>query len=159
MTARQAAFLELARSLLRLDRSVERVMDEALRDSHALSLREMFVLAALDRGDLRPGRVAETLNLPPPSVTRSVQRLVDRGWIRRRGSEDDRRHVELALTEAGRAATGEARTVLAQALADAWPDLSTERAADLASGLAGLVETRRGATGPNDRADRSDGDG
>lgn len=159
MTARQAAFLELARSLLRLDRSVERVMDEALRDSHALSLREMFVLAALDRGDLRPGRVAETLNLPPPSVTRAVQRLVDRGWIRRRGSETDRRHVELVLTEAGRAATGEARAVLAQALADAWPDLSTERAADLASGLAGLVETRAGASEANDPAARSDDHG
>lgn len=142
MTARQAAFLELARSLVRLDRTVEGVMDEALRDSHALSLREMFVLAALDRADLRPGRVAETLNLPPPSVTRAVQRLVDRGWVGRRSSDHDRRHVELTLTEAGRSATSEARTVLAQALADAWPDLPTERAADLASGLAGLAETR-----------------
>jgi|SRR6056297_567262 len=151
MTARQTAFLELARSLLRLDRSVERVMDEALRDSHALSLREMFVLAALDRGDLRPGRVAEALNLPPPSVTRAVQRLVDRGWVGRRTGDHDRRHVELTLTESGRTATFEARTVLAQALADAWPDLSTERAADLANGLAGLAETRADA--------RSDPDG
>jgi len=59
--------------------------------------------------------------------------------------------VELTLTDSGRAATFEARTVLAQALADAWPDLSTERAADLANGLAGLAETRADA--------RSDPDG
>lgn len=143
LTSRQLAFLDLARSLLRLDRSVEGVIDRALRRSHGLALREMFVLAALDRGVSRPGTIATDLNLPPPSVTRAVEQLVARGWIERRRSDHDRRRVDLTLTTAGRTAVEEARAVLAQALADAWPELPTERAADLAEGLATLVHARR----------------
>ncbi len=147
LTDRQRAFLELARSLLRLDRSVETVMDAALRASHELGLREVFVLAALDRAPQRPGEIASALNLPPPSVTRAVERLVGRRLVTRERSRDDRRHVDLALTDDGRRVLGEARAVLAQALADAWPELATDRAADLADGLAQLAEARRSGRG------------
>jgi MarR family transcriptional repressor of emrRAB len=139
LTDRQHAFLALARSLLRLDRTVERVIDEALRVHHDLGLREVFVLSLLERGSLRPGQIAQELNLPAPSVTRASERLVGRGLAERRSGTHDRRHVELALTGAGRDLLERARADLAQALADAWPDVATDRAADLASGLASLT--------------------
>jgi DNA-binding MarR family transcriptional regulator len=147
LTPRQSAFLELARSLLRLERRVEGVIDRALRGSHDLDLRAMFVLAALDSGARRPGELAEALNLPPPSVTRTVERLVGRELVARRRGRHDRRRVDLELTPAGRALLGEARAVLAQALADAWPDLPDARAADLAEGLARLAEGAEGRRG------------
>jgi DNA-binding MarR family transcriptional regulator len=140
MTPRQTAFLDLARNLLRLERRVEGVIDAALRDSHDLDLRALFVLASLDGGPRRPGELSEALNLPPPSVTRTVERLVERGWVTRRRGRDDRRRVDLELTAAGRTSLDEARAVLSQALADAWPDVPDARAADLAKGLARLVE-------------------
>lgn len=143
LTSRQRAFLDLARSLLRLERSVEGVIDAALRGSHDLGLREMFVLAALDEGPQRPGAVATSLNLPPPSVTRAVEQLVGRGLVDRRRSGRDRRRVDLTLTAPGREVLNEARAVLSQALGDAWPELHEERAADLAEGLAELVHARR----------------
>jgi DNA-binding MarR family transcriptional regulator len=143
LTARQRAFLDLARSLLRLERSVEGVIDAALRGSLDLGLREVFVLAALDEGRQRPGSVAATLNLPPPSVTRAVEQLVGRGLVDRRRCGHDRRRVDLTLTAPGREVLKEARAVLSQALGDAWPDLHEDRAADLAEGLAELVHARR----------------
>jgi MarR family transcriptional repressor of emrRAB len=149
LTARQTAFLELARSLLRLERRVEGVIDRALRGSTNidLDLRSMFVLAALDGGARRPGELADALNLPPPSVTRTVERLVGRGLAVRRRGQQDRRRVDVELTAAGRALLAEARAVLAQALADAWPDLPDARAADLADGLARLAEGDAGHRG------------
>ena len=142
LTGRQHAFLALARSLLRLDRTVERVIDEALRAHHDLGLREMFVLSLLEGEPLRPGQIAEQLNLPAPSVTRASERLVGRGLLERRAGTRDRRHVDLALTPAGRDLLDRGRADLAQALADAWPDVGTDRAADLASGLAALTDAR-----------------
>lgn len=140
LSERQHAFLALARSLLRLDRTVERVIDEALRVHHDLALREMFVLSLLERGSLRPGQIAQELNLPAPSITRASERLVGRGLVERHAGPHDRRHVELALTAAGRTLLDRARADLAQALADAWPDVATDRAADLATGLEALAQ-------------------
>jgi DNA-binding MarR family transcriptional regulator len=138
LTGRQRAFLALARSLLRLDRSVERVIDEALRVRHDLGLREMFVLSTLERAPLRPSQIASDLNLPAPSITRLSERLVGRGLVERRPGRHDRRHVDLELTDDGRTLLGRARADLAQALADAWPDVDTARASDLAEGLGEL---------------------
>lgn len=140
LSERQRAFLALARSLLRLDRSVERVIDDALRAHHDLGLREMFVLSTLERAALRPGQIASDLNLPAPSITRASERLVGRGLIERTPGQRDRRHVELALTAAGRTLLDRARADLAQALADAWPDVDTARADDLARGLHELTK-------------------
>lgn len=138
LTDRQQAFLELARSLLLLDRTVERIIDDTLRARHDLGLREMFVLSLLERGPRRPGQIAQDLNLPPPSVTRASERLVARGLIERRADDVDRRHIDLGLTGAGFDVLGRARADLAQALADAWPDVGAARAADLAGGLGEL---------------------
>jgi DNA-binding MarR family transcriptional regulator len=139
LSDRQHAFLALARSLLRLDRTVERVIDATLRAHHDLGLREMFVLSLLERGSLRPGQIATELNLPAPSVSRASERLAGRGWVERRAGPRDRRHVELALTASGRALLERARADLAQALADAWPEVDAGRATDLASGLDALA--------------------
>ncbi len=139
LSERQDAFLELARSLLRLERSFEGVIDDALRQELRLTLRESFVLGALDRGQTRPGGVASALNLAPPTVTRTLERLVARGAVARTPDDDDRRSVSLRLTDSGRTLVHEARRTLSQALADAWPELSTDRAADLAEGLASLA--------------------
>lgn len=147
LSSRQQAFLDLARALLRLDRSVEQVIDRALRGDLGLTLRSMFVLASIDRGERYPGGIARRLNLPPPSITRTLESLVAQGLVTRQRCGEDRRHVEMTLTEHGVEVVGRARAVLSQALADAWPEVPTERALDLASGLEMLVGTEGRARG------------
>lgn len=140
LSPRQRAFLDLARSLIRLDRSMESVLERATREELGMGAREMFVLAALERGESRPGGLARRLNMAPPTVTRALEALERAGRVRRERREDDRRGVRVELTEEGERVLRRARAVVSQALADAWPELSTARAADLAAGLARLAD-------------------
>lgn len=143
LSPRQQAFLDLARAQLRLDRSMREVIEPALRGELDLGMRPMFVLTAIDRGARHPGAVARRLNLPAPSVTRTVESLVHGGLVERHRSRTDRRSVDLALTGRGVEVVARARAVLARALADAWPDLDVARVGDLARGLDDLVDTLR----------------
>lgn len=152
LSSRQRAFLDLARSLMRLDRTMQGVLERALHEELGLSAREMFVLASLDRGETRPGGVARRLNMAPPSVTRALEALERSGRVRRDRPEHDRRSVRLELTDEGRDVLERARATVSQALADAWPELPTERAADLASGLARLAEGEPAAAAPTTAA-------
>lgn len=147
LSGRQVAFLALARGLLRLDRSVHEVIDRVVAAELGLRARQVFVLAALERGVRHPGAVARRLNLPAPSVTRTVEGLVTAGHVTRRRSSGDRRRVELALTDRGQALLARARGTLSQGLADAWPHLDTARVADLADGLSEMVDAREGPVG------------
>ena len=52
-------------------------------------------------------RLAEALPLPPSTISRSVNKLVDKGLVRRRRLRRDRRVLMLTLTEEGKALTQE----------------------------------------------------
>ncbi len=68
-------------------------------DAHAL-----MELAQADATGLSPTTLADRLQLDRSSVTRLVQRLVERGWLRRDHDPADGRAAILRLTGAGRAA-------------------------------------------------------
>lgn len=103
---------ELRLSVMRLRR---RLAIEQHPDN-ALSLNAMAVLGALHRnGDLGVGELASHERVQPPSMTRTVNCLVEGGYVTRRPHETDGRQVVVALTESGRA------TLLAdRARRDAW---------------------------------------
>ncbi|MBI3199733.1 MAG: winged helix-turn-helix transcriptional regulator [Rhodospirillales bacterium] len=69
--------------------------------------------------------VARALQQPQPGVTKNVQKLVAKGWLRERVHGDDGRSKLLALTPAGlakhRAAVAALMPGLARAFAG-WPD-------------------------------------
>lgn len=142
-TPRPRAFLDLARALFRLDRTVLQVLDRSAHEAAELSARETFVLSALDHGDTRPGEVALRLDMAAPSVTRALETLTQRGLVRRSRDGGDRRAVQLALTDTGAATLERVREAASTALADAWPELEAERASSLATELAALASARR----------------
>jgi DNA-binding MarR family transcriptional regulator len=76
----------------------------------------MSVLGCLFRnGDLTVGELAAHERVQPPSMTRTVNALVERGYVTRRPHETDGRQVVVALSEQGRT------TLLAdRARRDAW---------------------------------------
>jgi DNA-binding MarR family transcriptional regulator len=49
------------------------------------------------------GRLAETLAMPAPTLTRLTEGLVDLGLLYRRQAEDDRRRTDVHLARQGRA--------------------------------------------------------
>lgn len=69
-----------------------------------VSMREYDVLYTLSkcRQPLRMGELNRHVLLSQPALSRMVDRLVERGFIQRRGDPDDGRGVRLSLTDAGR---------------------------------------------------------
>ncbi|MFC6154266.1 MarR family winged helix-turn-helix transcriptional regulator [Nocardioides yefusunii] len=69
-----------------------------------LSISHMGVLAMLHRhGACTPSRLAQLERVQPPSMTRTVNLLADRGLVSRAPDAVDRRVTHVHLTDAGRA--------------------------------------------------------
>ena len=111
---------ELRLSVMRLRR---RLASERHPDN-VLSMNAMAVLGALHRnGELTVGDLAKIEMVQPPSMTRTVNCLVDGGFASRRPHDTDGRQVLVELTEKGRT------TLLAdRARRDEW---LTQRLRDL----------------------------
>lgn len=69
----------------------------------ALSDIQLAALAALERHDsMTPGELAEHEKVQPPSMTRVIAVLEERGLVRREPHATDRRQVILTVTDDGR---------------------------------------------------------
>jgi MarR family 2-MHQ and catechol resistance regulon transcriptional repressor len=89
-----------------LNRAQEAVAELAKRDVERgeLSLTEFAVMEALyHKGDLSAGEVSKRVLLRSGSLTYVIDKLVERGLIRRRVCETDKRRTFLQLTAAGTA--------------------------------------------------------
>ncbi|MFC7326469.1 MarR family winged helix-turn-helix transcriptional regulator [Marinactinospora rubrisoli] len=74
----------------------------AQRPDASLSLGQGAVLFALARhGQLTPGALADHEKVQPPSMTRIIAALEERGLVRRMKHPDDRRQQLVELTEEG----------------------------------------------------------
>ncbi|HZQ85296.1 MAG TPA: MarR family transcriptional regulator [Acidimicrobiales bacterium] len=126
--ADRAAVAAAVRTLARLSRLLE-------RGGGDLSLPQFRLLAMVERGQ-RASFLAHKLTVAKPTVTALVDGLVERGYVSRSQSPDDKRATDIALTPAGRKAlkTAEAdmaerleglldRTVDRRAVLDALADL------------------------------------
>lgn len=82
-----------------------------------LSESEMTTLEHLSRAPLGPAEVARLLEVSTAASTGIVDRLVDRGHAQRHPHPDDRRRVEVRLTDSGRAELVEHLTPMFRGLA------------------------------------------
>lgn len=75
----------------------------AQRGEADLSEGQFAVLTSINRhGPMTPGALAEHERIRPPSMTRTVNSLVELGLVAKAGHETDRRLVVVELTDAGR---------------------------------------------------------
>jgi DNA-binding MarR family transcriptional regulator len=92
-----------------------------------LSDIQLAALAALERHDsMTPGELAEHEKVQPPSMTRVIALLEERGLVRRQPHTTDRRQVILTVTDDGRSVVQRVRrrreAWLAQRLQELSPD-------------------------------------
>jgi len=92
-----------------------------------LSDIQLAALAALERHDsMTPGELAEHEKVQPPSMTRVIAVLEERGLVRREPHATDRRQVILTVTDDGRNLVQRVRrrreAWLAQRLQELSPD-------------------------------------
>ncbi|MCW2542509.1 MAG: MarR family transcriptional regulator [Frankiales bacterium] len=90
---------ELRLSVIRLARRLRSERDPA----NPLSVAQLSVLGVLRRnGEIALGELAAHERVQPPSMTRTVNTLVEEGYVSRRPSERDGRVVLLDLSTKGR---------------------------------------------------------
>lgn len=117
--------------------SVSRLARRLRAERHAaglepgLSETQLAALATLERhGQLTPGELADHEKVQPPSMTRVIAALEERGLVSRAPHPSDRRQVVLTVTGQGRAVVAASRQLreawLARRLAELTP---RERAA------------------------------
>ncbi|UER55173.1 MarR family transcriptional regulator [Kineosporiaceae bacterium SCSIO 59966] len=107
-----------------LMRSVRRLRQE--KSSEAISDGQYAVLSVLDKhGPMTPRELAAHENVQPPSMTRTLNALVDAGLVERTDHPDDGRQVLISISEAGAREVAETRK-----RRDAW---LTRRLAELSA--------------------------
>jgi DNA-binding MarR family transcriptional regulator len=106
--------LRLTGTVIRLVRHLDGDLGVAVAGDVGLS--EVTVLGSIDRGIDLASKIAHSLQLDPPRVTRIVERLVSRGLVTRGSDSSDRRRCPLALTPSGASILGTARTALTNSM-------------------------------------------
>lgn len=101
MDSRLAAIQELESTLRAVFRSIHKDLNALLGDQ--MTMAEYHLLRILHRdGSQRITDLAHDLGVSLSHVTNVTDRLENKGWVVRKRSEQDRRAVELHITETGR---------------------------------------------------------
>ena len=132
VTAEQLA-VSLRESIMRLNRRIRQA-----RPVGDLTFSQLSALTSLQlAGALTPRELADIERVQPPTMTKIVGKLEDRGLVVRTPHPTDRRQVILAATEQGRAVYAQFEKArnewLARQLAELAPDErdTLERAAQI----------------------------
>lgn len=135
---------EAWRAYLRGSRLLETVFDRDLQQ-HGLQLSEYEILSMLsEHGDrrLRMSELAALVVQSRSRLTHTAARLERRGWVQRQPCEDDRRGVELVLTDEGYAEMARiAPRHVASVRAHLVDRLTPDELAALGSAMAKVGET------------------
>ena len=128
-------------TLARLARLLERACGEL---EPPLTLPQYRLLAMIGVGADRASHLAGQLALAKPTVSATVDTLVERGLVERATSRDDRRVTTLSVTVAGRGVLGDAEGAMRARLDDVLARVDDPAAVSgaLAALAAGLDERR-----------------
>lgn len=134
---------------------------ESLDDLGLFPGQEQLLAQLGEAGECTVGDLAEKLNVRPPTVSKSLQRLAAQGLIERNGDEGDGRRTRVRLTAAGETRVRDLEAVLEEVeeeLADAFDGKDARRLRKLlrrlARHLAGAEQTAEDDTEAGDDEDR-----
>jgi DNA-binding MarR family transcriptional regulator len=131
-TALRISVSRLARRL-RVERTAQGAPESELSDTQfaALSALERHSGTTPGEAGMTPGELAEHEKVQPPSMTRVIAALEERGLVMRAPHSTDRRQVVLSVTEEGRAVVQRARRRRDAWLAKRLKELSPQERATL----------------------------
>lgn len=113
------------------------IFAESRRGANNLAPNHFRVLGALSARNCNVSELAEHQNVSLPSMSATIQTLVERGWLERDRSSDDRREINLHMTEEGRRVLASEHRRLTEWVAAKMEDLDetdvkrVERALDI----------------------------
>jgi DNA-binding MarR family transcriptional regulator len=130
----------LATRARRLDRTLTRLYNDALRPYGVTSTQLALLVGLSLQEPVRPGVLGRGVGLEKSTVSRNVGRMIDSGWVTEIDGQDGRSKL-LRLTDAGstlvsraykgwRSAQERAKTVLSQGTAESLARLDAGLGAD-----------------------------
>jgi len=118
--------------LWKASRAIEKRDRESIKATGFDILSDFAVLEVLlHKGPQPVNAIGRRVLLTSGSITAAVDRVEKKGYVERRHSSEDRRVVEVHLTEAGRAHITEAFGQHAEALEEIFSELSAEEKSTL----------------------------
>ncbi len=93
---------QLARQVMDMVPPMMRAMNAPMRDAgDAGNMMQMYTMGALHKGPRAFKDLVAHRRVSAPTLSRSIEALVKRGWVARVPHPDDKRQILLKLTEAG----------------------------------------------------------
>ena len=86
------------------------------------------------------GEISKALGVKPPTVTRTINRLQEQGFVERQESQIDARQVHVRLTESGKSVLENMHAAVAQAEEQAFGGLKKKERKQLAKILAKIED-------------------
>ncbi len=91
----------VARRLRQVNRTVTRLYDEALRP-HGITVNQLNILAVIiSEQQIRPGQLGQALGMEKSTVSRTIDRMVSKNWLKVAQGQDSRTQL-LTVTSKGR---------------------------------------------------------
>lgn len=135
---------EILVALRRITRAID-IHSRYLASTFGLTGPQLVCLRVLGRLEsTTPGTLAKQVDLSQATVTGIVDRLTARQLVARSRSENDRRNVTVAITDAGRALLAEAPSALQEKFAQRLAGLSNEEREFLLLSLKKIVRMMDG---------------
>lgn len=131
--------LRILRSIRRIIRSVDLYSKQLASGSGITAPQLICLLAIVDRGQLTATAISREIHLSPSTVVGILDRLEEKGLVRRDRDREDRRVVTVTATEAGRRLANEAPSPLQKTLADSLNALPELEQATIALSLERIV--------------------
>lgn len=131
--------LRILQSLRRIIRAIE-IHSQHLNHAYQITGPQLGCLLAIKQnGAMTPTRLARTLYLSASTVVGIVDRLVEKGLLARIRSTEDRRQVQICLTEAGDHLAESAPSPLQETLSSSLKNLPTLEQVSITLALDKLV--------------------
>ena len=121
-----------------LMQGVRAALQRGRDDDGLVTIPQLRTLAALKLRPRTLSELAASYGVSPPTMSRLISTLVERGWVRRDAHPDDRRQAILCLSPAGEAAAADLDRRSTEYLAGLLAGLAPDEQACLACALDGL---------------------
>ena len=118
----------------KLSRMVTAIYDGALADAGLKTSQFSVLIAVANRGKAKPSELTEHLQMDESTVSRNVDRMCARGWLRLKREGDRRSHL-IEVTDKGQALIRKCLPAWRQAQAEVSERLGTGTVAELRSAM------------------------
>lgn len=132
--------LKILQSLRRIIRAVD-IHSRKLSLDYKITGPQLIALLAIEeKGPLTLAGIAKKIHLSPSTLVGIVDRLEEKGYVKRERSVIDRRQVSISSTQEGMEFVRQAPSPLQETLAEALNTLSIDEQATISHSLQRIVE-------------------